>query len=93
MAEPREYLLDIFEDLDNTEFGKLQWQLRSLGQIKKARLDGADREKTIDAVLGEYDDDEVPEVMRKILKKISRNDLARKLPKTGTVAAVQVPGN
>ena len=81
-ADPREYLLEIFEDLDNTEFGKFQWQLRSLGEIKKARLDGADRENTIDAILGTYDDEDLPGVLRKILKKIARNDLSRKLPKT-----------
>ena len=81
-ADPREYLLEIFEDLDNTEFGKFQWQLRSLDTIKKATLDGADREKTIDAILGAYDDEEIPVVLRTILDKMRKKNLLRKLPKT-----------
>ena len=82
-ADPRDYLLQIFEDLGQTEIGRFQWQLRSLGKIKKAKLDNADRERTVDAIIGEYDEEEVPGVLRKILKKIHRNDLLKKLPKTG----------
>ena len=85
MAEHAALLLDIFEDLSNTEFGRFQWQLLNEGEVKKARLDSANRETTVDAMVGAYDDDKVLlEVTRKILKKIHRNDLARRVPNTGS---------
>ena len=77
-------ILDIFEDLSAKEFGRFQWQLCNEGKVKRAELDNADREQTVDAMKGTYDDDEVLEVTKGILKKIYRNDLARKLPNTGS---------
>ena len=81
---PHDFLLGLLEELDREEFEKFQWSLRtnSDGKVKKAQLDGANRPKTVDVIIQTYTAKSAVKITKRLLKKISRNDLARKRPDT-----------
>ena len=68
-------LLKTLEDLTDDEFKTFKWHLRS---IPKCHLENADRLKTVDKIVQIYNQRSV-EVVKKILKKIDRNDLVEEL--------------
>ncbi|XP_053198075.1 uncharacterized protein LOC128382115 [Scomber japonicus] len=86
---PRD-LLNILEDLRQEEFMTFKWYLSSVDDFRplpKARLERADRVHTVDLMVQHYELAGAVEVMRSVLKKISRNDLVMKLSNISSGAA------
>lgn len=83
MAE-KELLFKTLEELGHEEFSQFKWFLQQPDILEgsmfipKSHLDDADRQKTVDKIVENYSYQSV-EVMKKTLKKISRNDLVEKL--------------
>lgn len=85
MATVKEDLWTTLEHLNNEQFKHFQWFLKQnnildgFSAIPEARLEGADRQDTVDRMVQKYGSTEAMEVTVKILEKISRNDLVRRL--------------
>lgn len=85
-----EDLLNTLEDLREEEFTKFKWYLKQrdfLGDyqtIKECDLEKADRLKTVDLMVNAYKPHGPLEVTKKVLEKISRNDLVQSLPDTSS---------
>ena len=87
MASLKEVLFKCLEDLEFEEFKNFKWHLQLEGglegfkAIPNGRLENADRNKTVDLMVGKYCEDAI-KVTRMILGKIDRNDLVKCLSKT-----------
>ncbi|XP_067440097.1 interferon-induced very large GTPase 1-like isoform X2 [Thunnus thynnus] len=87
----REELLKTLKELGDEEFKKFKRHLQQLNipggssVIPKSDLEKADRSDAVDKIVETYNQQSV-EVVRKILKKINRNDLVEKLSNTNTGA-------
>uniref|UniRef100_A0A7N6F9H7 B30.2/SPRY domain-containing protein n=1 Tax=Anabas testudineus TaxID=64144 RepID=A0A7N6F9H7_ANATE len=71
----QEELLDMLEDLGEEELKKFQWYLQNadgLQNIKKSKLEKADRLETVDLMVEMYSDNAL-EVAKLILQKVKRN--------------------
>ncbi|XP_038144092.1 NACHT, LRR and PYD domains-containing protein 12-like [Cyprinodon tularosa] len=83
-----EDLLNILDDLANEEFIRFKWFLQKsdcledLPTIKKAQLQMANREDTVDLMVQTYRIPGAVKVTKKVLEKINRNDLLKRLPVT-----------
>uniref|UniRef100_A0A3Q2DI35 NACHT domain-containing protein n=1 Tax=Cyprinodon variegatus TaxID=28743 RepID=A0A3Q2DI35_CYPVA len=81
-----EDLLNILDDLANEEFIRFKWFLQKsdcledLPTIKKAQLQMANREDTVDLMVQTYRVPGAVKVTKKVLEKINRNDLLKRLP-------------
>ncbi|XP_042245003.1 NACHT, LRR and PYD domains-containing protein 3-like [Thunnus maccoyii] len=78
-------LLNILEHLKDDEFKKFKWhlkyeRLRNIPSIQESQLSKAERWDTVDMTVQKYEFAGAVEVIKNILKKISRNDLVRELP-------------
>ena len=73
-------LLELLEELDNDDFEKFKWLLckNSDGKVKKAKLEGANRMKTVDVMTQAYTADGAVEITKSTLKNINQNDLVQK---------------
>lgn len=77
-------LPDILEDLNDEEFKKFNWHLKTevwnnISPIKENYLSKADRNDTVDLMVQTYEITGAVQVMENILKMICRNDLVKKL--------------
>uniref|UniRef100_A0A3P9C427 Uncharacterized LOC105940627 n=1 Tax=Maylandia zebra TaxID=106582 RepID=A0A3P9C427_9CICH len=77
-------LPDILEDLNDEEFKKFKWHLKTevwnnISPIKENYLSKADRNDTVDLMVQTYEITGAVQVMENILKMICRNDLVKKL--------------
>uniref|UniRef100_A0A3Q1IXK5 B30.2/SPRY domain-containing protein n=1 Tax=Anabas testudineus TaxID=64144 RepID=A0A3Q1IXK5_ANATE len=75
MAAKQHELLDMLEDLGEEELKKFQWYLQNadgLQNIKKSKLEKADRLETVDLMVEMYSDNAL-EVAKLILQKVKRN--------------------
>lgn len=78
----KEELLKTLEELEDEEFDQFKWILQQpeilegFSDIPKRRLDKANRQETVDQVVQNYNQQSV-EVMKKVLKKMNRNDLVK----------------
>ncbi|XP_042249196.1 NACHT, LRR and PYD domains-containing protein 3-like, partial [Thunnus maccoyii] len=89
-------LLNIMDDLRDNEFENFKWSLKyekvtTKGQkdippIKESQLSKAERRDVVDLMVQKYEFAGAVEVIKSILKKISRNDLVRELPNIGSGA-------
>eukprot|EP00064_Thunnus_orientalis_P016615 superscaffoldBa00003334_g16683 len=78
-------LLNILDDLGDDEFEKFKWSLKyekvgDIPPIKESQLSKAERRNVVDLMVQKYEFAGAVEVIKSILKKISRNDLVRELP-------------
>eukprot|EP00064_Thunnus_orientalis_P017500 superscaffoldBa00003735_g17583 len=90
MTESDQLLLNILDDLENEEFKRFKWHLRrekvgDIPSIKKRKLK-AKRRDVVDLIVQTYEFAGAVEVIKSILKKISRNDLVGELPNIGSGA-------
>eukprot|EP00064_Thunnus_orientalis_P009155 superscaffoldBa00001146_g9178 len=78
-------LLDILDDLGEEEFERFRWSLlqvespKGFPNIKKGRLEKANKCDTVDLLVQTYELPGAVEVTKKVLKKIPRNDLVQRL--------------
>ncbi|XP_044229445.1 protein NLRC3-like [Thunnus albacares] len=78
-------LLHILEDLNDDDFKNFKWHLKKyekvgdIPPIKESQLSKADRPDTVDLMVKNYKLSGAVEVIKNILKKISRNDLVRNI--------------
>lgn len=77
-------LPDILEDLNDEEFKKFKWHLKTevwnnISPIKENYLSKADRNDPVDLMVQTYEITGAVQVMENILKMICRNDLVKKL--------------
>ncbi|XP_067467057.1 NLR family CARD domain-containing protein 3-like isoform X2 [Thunnus thynnus] len=78
-------LLDILDDLTDDQFGNFKWHLKEyekvgdIPPIKQSKLSKADRPDTVDLMVQNYKLSGAVEVIKNILKKISRDDLVRNI--------------
>ncbi|XP_067459253.1 NACHT, LRR and PYD domains-containing protein 3-like isoform X2 [Thunnus thynnus] len=84
-------LLNILDDLRDNEFENFKWFLKyekvgDIEPIKENPLSKAERRDTVDLMVQKYEFAGAVEVIKSILKKISRNDLVRKLPNVSSGA-------
>ncbi|XP_042252037.1 uncharacterized protein LOC121886175 [Thunnus maccoyii] len=85
----REKLLKTLQELGDEEFRFFKWFLEQpdilegSSTIPKSYLDNADRPKTVDKIVQTYNHQPVA-VVKKILKKMNRNDLVEKLSNINT---------
>eukprot|EP00064_Thunnus_orientalis_P016735 superscaffoldBa00003384_g16806 len=84
-------LLNILDDLIDDEFKKFKWCLKyekvgDIPPIKEHQLSGAKRRDVVDLMVQNFKFSGAVEVIKSILKKISRNDLVRRLPNIGSGA-------
>lgn len=84
-------LINILDNLKDDEFENFKWYLKNekvdnIQPIKVHQLSKAERRDAVDLMVQKYEFDGAVEVMRSILKKISRNDLVKTLPKTDSGA-------
>ncbi|XP_074481879.1 uncharacterized protein LOC141762005 isoform X1 [Sebastes fasciatus] len=83
-------LWNTLEDLANDQFKQFQWFLkqdgvpRGFSAIAVARLEGADRQDTVDLMVQKYGCPRALEITMKILGEISRNDLKQCLLETSS---------
>ncbi|MEQ2257610.1 hypothetical protein ILYODFUR_036413 [Ilyodon furcidens] len=76
-----EDLLNVLEDLGEEEFIKFKWLLQQTSNplgfpaIRKSRLQTANRQDTVDLMVQTYSLSGTVKVIKKVLEKISRNDL------------------
>ena len=87
-------LLNVLEDLTDDEFKKFKWSLKyeklgNISPIKESQLSETKRQDVVDLMVHKYEFAGAVEVIKSILKKISRNDLVRKLPNVGSGAEGQ----
>ena len=88
-------LLNILDDLrDDDEFENFKWCLKheKVGDtepIKASQLSKAKRRDVVDLMVQKYELAGAVEVIKSILKKISRNDLVRELPNISSGAEGQ----
>ncbi|XP_055359352.1 NACHT, LRR and PYD domains-containing protein 12-like isoform X2 [Betta splendens] len=91
-----EKLLDILEHLKDEDFIKFNWFLQQHGSlegfttIKTSRLQKVKAWETVDAMVQTYGLPEAVEVTRKVLEKISRNDLVQSLSDSSSEQGVDV---
>ncbi|XP_026218127.1 baculoviral IAP repeat-containing protein 2-like [Anabas testudineus] len=79
-------LMNITEHLTDEELKRFKWHLKNekvddIEPIKAAQLSKAEREEIVDLMCQKYEVMRASEVMKSILKKLNRNDLAAKLSK------------
>ncbi|XP_067434225.1 NACHT, LRR and PYD domains-containing protein 12-like isoform X2 [Thunnus thynnus] len=84
-------LLNILDDLIDDEFKKFKWCLKyekvgDIPPIKESQLSRAERRDMVDLMVQNFKFSGAVEVIKSILKKISRNDLVRRLPNIGSGA-------
>ncbi|XP_067426943.1 protein NLRC3-like isoform X5 [Thunnus thynnus] len=84
-------LLNVLEDLTDDEFKKFKWSLKyeklgNISPIKESQLSETKRQDVVDLMVHKYEFAGAVEVIKSILKKISRNDLVRELPNIGSGA-------
>ncbi|XP_042290115.1 NACHT, LRR and PYD domains-containing protein 12-like [Thunnus maccoyii] len=77
-------LLHILNDLSNNEFKDFKWSLKyekvgDIPPIQESQLSKAERRDVVDLMVQKYEFAGAVEVIKNILKKISRNDLVEKL--------------
>ncbi|XP_042249627.1 NACHT, LRR and PYD domains-containing protein 14-like [Thunnus maccoyii] len=82
-------LLNILDDLRDNEFENFKWSLKyekvgNIPPIKESQLSKAERRDVVDLMVHKYEFDGAVEVIKSISKKISRNDLVKKLPNIGS---------
>lgn len=75
---------NILLDLTDKQFKNFKWHLKRLTwnehqPIKPSELEKAERDDTVDLMVQKYESSGTVEVMKLILQKIQRNDLARSL--------------
>ncbi|XP_067430446.1 interferon-induced very large GTPase 1-like [Thunnus thynnus] len=91
MMAVKEELLRTLEELGDDEFKKFKWFLQQRGTLEgspvipKSYLEKADRPDTVDKIVETYNQQSV-EVVKKILEKIKRNDLAKEWSNISTGA-------
>ncbi|XP_067436673.1 NACHT, LRR and PYD domains-containing protein 14-like isoform X8 [Thunnus thynnus] len=90
----RSDLLNILDDLRDNEFDNFKWHLKDekvgdIPPIKENPLSKAERRDTVDLMVQKYEFAGAVEVLKSILKTISRNDLVRKLPNIGSGAEAE----
>lgn len=84
MATVTELLLETLDDLGDEELKTFKWFLQQaeileeFPSISKSRLEKANRLDTLDLIVQTYSEQST-EVIRKVLKKINRNDLVQTL--------------
>ncbi|XP_045921227.1 NACHT, LRR and PYD domains-containing protein 12-like [Micropterus dolomieu] len=94
-----EVLLNTLKDLSEEEFKEFRWYLdhsnilEVSSKITKSVLEKADRLKTVDLMVNKYKPHGALEVTKKVLEKISRNDLVQSLPDTSSGPEVSVDVN
>lgn len=95
MTAVTEVLLETLDDLGDEEFKIFKWFLQQaeiledFPAIRKSRLEKADRLDTLDLILQTYREQSV-EVIKKVLKKINRNDLVQSLPSISSEATCKL---
>ncbi|TDG96508.1 hypothetical protein EPR50_G00229320 [Perca flavescens] len=83
-------LWNTLEELTDDQFKQFKWFLKQddipkgFSAIPVARLEGADRQDTVDLMVQKYQGPGALEVTMKILEEISRNDLAQCLLQTSS---------
>ena len=87
-------LINTLDDLVDDEFKSFKSYLKdekvdNTEPIKVNKLAKADRQETVDLMVQKYEFATAVEVMKSVLKKISRNDLVRKLSNIGSGAEGQ----
>ena len=87
-------LLNILDDLKDDEFEDFKWSLEDekvgdIEPIPESKLEDAKRRVVVDLMVQKYELAGAVEVMKSVLKKISRNDLRKKLPNISSGAAGQ----
>ncbi|XP_034752940.1 uncharacterized protein LOC117959771 [Etheostoma cragini] len=93
----KEKLLETLKDLTDEEFKEFKWYLQNpdilvgLPAIPKNQLENTDRPDTVDKITQAFSHQSV-EVVKKVLKKIPRNDLVEKLSSTGPGTQGVFPG-
>lgn len=81
MAKLKEELWKTLQQLTNDEFKLFKWFLKDddvlegFGGIAAAKLEGAERQDTVDLMVQKYHDSGILQVTLEIFKKMSRNDL------------------
>eukprot|EP00064_Thunnus_orientalis_P018716 superscaffoldBa00004403_g18822 len=78
-------LLNILDDLKGDESEMFKWHLKydkvgNIPPIKESQLSEAKRQDAVDLIVQKYEIAGAVEVIKSILKKISKNDLVRELP-------------
>ncbi|XP_044195186.1 uncharacterized protein LOC122972262 [Thunnus albacares] len=86
-------LINTLDDLVDDEFKSFKSYLKdekvdNTEPIKVNKLSKADRQETVDLMVQKYEFATAVKVMKSVLKKISRNDLVRKLSNIGSGAEV-----
>ena len=76
-------LLNLLEDLTDDQFENFKWyldkeKLDDMEPIKVSHLQKAKRRKVVNLMVQKYELAGAVEVMKSVLKKISRNDLVKK---------------
>ncbi|XP_047431151.1 E3 ubiquitin-protein ligase TRIM21-like [Mugil cephalus] len=90
MTTPREELWETLQDLDKEEFKQFKWFLKDRDiddaslAIPVSKLDGTDRQDTVDLMVQHYGSSGAREKTVMILKKIRRNDLVQRLSETNS---------
>ncbi|XP_040928420.1 nuclear factor 7, ovary-like [Betta splendens] len=85
MYNLKEVLWNTMENLKGEEFKNFKWFLKQRDivgcslTIPESRLETADRQDTVDLMVQKYACHEVLKITKKILQKISRNDLVERL--------------
>ncbi|XP_056219917.1 uncharacterized protein si:ch211-114l13.9 isoform X2 [Seriola aureovittata] len=84
--------IHILDELRDDEFKRFKWFLKKdtvdgLPPISESRLSRAEREDTVDLMEQKYGSAGAVETMERVLKKISRNDLVKKLATVSSGAA------
>jgi len=85
MTTRREDLWKILQNLTNEEFKQFKWFLKEsdteagFSAIPVARLEGADRQDTVDLMVQNYGCPGAVQKSSRILEKLSRNDLSQHL--------------
>nr|XP_028268042.1 caspase recruitment domain-containing protein 18 [Parambassis ranga] len=79
-----EDLIDILGDLDEEQFQSFKWYLKAvkwndISPIQVNQLSKAERLQTVDLMVQKYEEPGALEVTTIVLKKISRNDLMKKV--------------
>ena len=76
--------INILDDMSNEEFKNFKWHLKresinDIPPIKVSQLGGAERRDVVDLMMQKYELEGTVQAMVNVLKKISRNDLVKKL--------------
>ena len=85
MAKLSLELLNILQELEQDDFQKFKWRLKQDNVLEgntgipPAELEGAERWKTVDLMIGKYKSPGAKQITMNILEEIGQNDLVDRL--------------